>query len=197
MCFIVLVVFSLINIVFCVLYQDTIPKDEIINDKLSVCFKRVFVIAKNKAFMLLLLVCSLFMACFFAYLASVSYVYEDYFHLTQTEFSMYFAINASVSILGSVVCVLIGRKVKLKPVMRFMFTISTIAIILMCTVGQKAAPMFLISFVIFGASNTFLRPYATNLMLDMHDGDTGSASGLINFVFTILGAFGMYIGTLP
>lgn len=196
-CFLVLVLMAIINIIVCFFYEETIPQEEMNKGRLVESFKRIFVVAKNKNFMLLLIICSLIMACFFAYLSSVSYVYEDYFNLTETEFSIYFAINAGLSLLGPIAVILIGKFIKTKIVLIFTFVNSFIVIALMFSIAQFSAQAFLISFVIFGITNSFLRPYATDIMLDLHRGDTGSASGLLNFVFTILGAVGMYVGALP
>lgn len=56
---------------------------------------------------------------------------------------------------------------------------------------------FFISFVIYAIANSAFRPYATNILLDLHEGDTGSATALINFIFTMFGALGMVAGSLP
>lgn len=56
---------------------------------------------------------------------------------------------------------------------------------------------FFASFVIYAIANSAFRPYATNILLDIHKVDTGSATALINFVFTMFGALGMIAGSMP
>ena len=41
------------------------------------------------------------------------------------------------------------------------------------------------------------RPFTTNILLEQQDGDTGSASSLINFTCNIAGSLGMVLATLP
>lgn len=196
-CFFVLVLFAVGNLVLCLLYKETIPKEEILQGSFLEPIKHIFIVGKNKSFMLLLLVAAMFMACFFAYLSVASYVYEDFYSLSNTEFSIYFAINAGVSLFGPVVCIFIGHKVKCITTVNMTFIVSAIVIALLFTFGQTSAIGFLVSFAIFGITNSFLRPYITNILLGMNKRDAGSASGLINFVFTIVGAVGMFVGALP
>jgi len=40
---------------------------------------------------------------------------------------------------------------------------------------------------------TTVRPFSTDLLLDQQQGDTGSASALINFACTLFGCFGMTV----
>ena len=88
-----------------ILYQESIPNNEINKGSLFVTFGRIFVVAKNKKFSLILLIGSLYFAAFFAYLASGSFIYEDYFGLTETEFSLFFALNAVFSLAGPTISI--------------------------------------------------------------------------------------------
>ena len=49
----------------------------------------------------------------------------------------------------------------------------------------------------FSIVNSYMRPFSTNILLDQVEGDTGSASALLNFLHTLLGSIGMFIGSLP
>lgn len=62
--------------------------------------KRIGVVGKNINFSAFLLAVSFYSAPFMAYLAVASYVYEDYFGLMPTMFSVFFAINALTSVFG-------------------------------------------------------------------------------------------------
>lgn len=192
--FAVLAIISFIEIVLVCLYVETIPKEEIYTGKLKNTFLKIFEISKDKKFMALLIVASLYFAGFFTYLSSASYVYEEYFGLSEAEFSMYFAINAAISLLGPTISVIFMKKLKLKQSLRIFLTVAFISIVLIISFGQILPVIFMLSFAIFSVGNSTLRPYSTNILLDIHKGDTGSATALINFVFTFVGAIGMIVG---
>ena len=63
--------------------------------------------------------------------------------------------------------------------------------------GKFSPVVFLATMIPFSIVNSYQRPFSTNLLLDQIDGDTGSASALLNFMHTILGSLGMFIGSLP
>lgn len=195
--FFVLFVISVIEIIMTIMFKETLPENEVNHNNLWLTFERIFVVAKNKKFSILLLIASLYFAAFFAYLTCASFIYEDFFGKSEVEFSIYFAINATLSLAGPILSVWMERKLKLKLSMNLMFIFGFISTIMVFMFGHTSALAFLLSFVIYGIANSVLRPYTTNALLNLHDGDSGSASALINFVFTIFGALGMYIGSMP
>lgn len=192
--FMVLVLISLAELILVLLYQETIPVEEIYMGKLKNTFYKIFAISKDKKFMILLIVASFYFAGFFVYLSSASFVYEDYFGLSETEFSIYFAINAAISLLGPTISVVIMKKLKLYQAMSIFLITAFVSIAFVCSFGQFFAAIFMLSFSLFSVANSAFRPYSTNILLDVHNGDTGSATALINFVFTFVGAIGMVVG---
>ena len=103
--FLVLLLITVLEVVMSIMYQESIPKDEINKGSVLATFGRIFVVAKNKKFSLILVIGSLYFAAFFAYLASGSFIYEDYFGLTETEFSLFFAVNAVFSLAGPTISI--------------------------------------------------------------------------------------------
>lgn len=192
--FMVLVVISVAELIMVVLFQETIPTNEIYTGKLKNTFYKILIIAKNKKFMILLIFASLYFAGFFTYLSSASFVYEDFFGLSEAEFSIYFAINAAISLLGPTISVIIMKKFKVNQASIIFICVAFISIALILSVGQFSPIAFMLSFAIFSAANSSFRPYSTNILLDVHNGDTGSATALINFVFTFVGAIGLVVG---
>ena len=140
---------------------------------------------------------SLFFACFFSYLSLGSFIYEDFFALDETQFSLCFATTAALSLLGPVLSVVMEKRLKFKISINILFVFGFISIILVFTIGQTSPIAFLASFTIYAVANSIFRPYCTNKLLDMHDGDTGSATSFLNFIFTILGTIGMLACDLP
>lgn len=89
------------------------------------------------------------------------------------------------------------RKLSFRFSVNFMMILGAISTACVFVFGHMSPVVFLASFVIYGIANSAFRPYVTNILLDIHEGDTGSATALINFIFTMLGAIGMVSGSLP
>ena len=51
--------------------------------------------------------------------------------------------------------------------------------------------MFWIGFAPFTFFGSLIRPFSSNLLLEQQKGDTGSASSLLNGIFTVIGSVGM------
>lgn len=90
-----------------------------------------------------------------------------------------------------------GRKLSFRFSVNFMMVLGFVSTACVFIFGHMSPVAFFISFVIYGIANSAFRPYVTNIMLDLHEGDTGSATALINFIFTMFGALGMVAGSLP
>lgn len=98
--FLVLLLITFLEVIMSIMYQESILQNEINKGSVFATFARIFVVAKDIKFSLILVIASLYFAAFFAYIASGSFIYEDYFGLSETEFSLFFAINAVFSLGG-------------------------------------------------------------------------------------------------
>lgn len=192
--FLLLSIISVVELIMVVFYQETISAKEIYTGKIKDAFLKIFIVSKDKKFILYLIVSALFTTGFFIYLSSASFVYEHFFGLSETEFSLYFAANAAISLVGPALSVLFTKKFNLKQCMIIFFITSVISTFLIVSIGQTLPLLFMLSFAIYSIGGSTMRPYSTNILLDMHDGDTGSATALINFLFTFFGAIGMIVG---
>lgn len=103
--FLVLLLITFLEVIMSIMYQESIPENEINKGSVLATFGRIFVVARSKKFSLILIISSLYFAAFFAYLASGSFIYEDYFGLSETEFSLFFAFNAVLSLGGPTISV--------------------------------------------------------------------------------------------
>ena len=178
-------------------FEESIHEEERNQGGVVDSIKRIGVVGRNINFSAFLLSVSFFSAPFMAYLAVASYVYEDYFELLPTTFSIFFAINALSSVLGPLVYIRLNGKVSVRQTMRMLMAIGFAAGIAMFLFGHISPVVFLATMIPFSIANSYLRPFSTNILLDQIDGDTGSASALLNFIHTLLGSIGMLIGSLP
>ena len=179
------------------LFEESIREDERNEGGIIDSIKRLGVVGRNVNFTSFLLAVSFFSAPFMAYLAVASYVYEDFFGLKPTTFSIFFAINALSSVFGPLIYMRINSRVPAKATMWVLFIIGFAAGISMLLFGHVSPVIFLATMIPFSMANSYVRPFSTNILLDQIQGDTGSASALLNFTHTLLGSIGMFIGSLP
>jgi len=179
------------------LFEESIREDERNEGGIIDSIKRLGVVGRNVNFTSFLLAVSFFSAPFMAYLAVASYVYEDFFGLKPTTFSIFFAINALSSVFGPLIYMRINSRVPAKATMWVLFVIGFAAGISMLLFGHVSPVIFLATMIPFSMANSYVRPFSTNILLDQIQGDTGSASALLNFTHTLLGSIGMFIGSLP
>ena len=195
--FLVLTAIAAVCLIATIFFQESIHEDEINEGGVIDSIKRLGVVGKNINFSAFLLAVSFFSAPFMAYLAVASYVYEDFFGLLPTTFSIFFAINALSSVLGPILYMRINSKISAKATMWVLILVGFVAGVAMLLFGKFSPVVFLATMIPFSIVNSYQRPFSTNLLLDQIDGDTGSASALLNFMHTILGSLGMFIGSLP
>jgi len=132
-----------------------------------------------------------------AYIGVSSYIYINFFGLSATAYSYYFAINAACSILGPFIYLKIYNRLTPARITELCFLMAAVSGILLVTVGKLAPVAFLIGFIPFTVMESVLRPAGLSVLLDQQEGDTGSASSLINFVQSALWSFGLILGVLP
>ena len=195
--FIVLTAIALLCLVLALLFEESIHEDEVSEGSLGETIKRIIVVGRMKNFTPFLICVSFFSAPFMAYLAVASYTYEDYFGLSATAFSIFFAINALSLVLGPLVYMKINSRVSAKATVWALIIISAAAAVSMFTIGKTSPILFLCTMIPFSIANSYVRPFSTNILLDQLKGDTGSASALLNFAHTMFGAVGMFVGSLP
>lgn len=196
MVFIILTAIAIACIIAGILFQESIAPEEKTDGTVTDSIKQMAVIGKNPNFTPFLLAASVYSAPFMAYLAVASYMYEGYFGLSATQFSIFFAVNAAFSVLGPMSYIYVNGRVKPKNIMWGLIGIAMVFSLLIAFLGHISPVIFLCCFIPYGITNSFMRPYSTAILLEQQEGDTGSASALLNFCNTLFGSLGMLMGSL-
>lgn len=192
-----LAVISIINLILTILYKETLKEDERYTGNIIGSIGRLVTVAKNKSFFIPTVIFSLNAVPFMGYIAISSYIYVDYFKLSEQAYSYFFAANALISILGPVIYVRWLSNIDKKAFPTACFALAVLSGALVMSVGKLSPIVFLVSFMILSLTCTATRPFSTNLLFEQQKGDTGSASSLINTLFMILGSIGMSIASMP
>lgn len=177
--------------------KEVLPAEERFQGKVTQSIGRLFLVGKNKKFLGLLAIVALQSTVFMGYIAVSSYIYIDFFNLSETGFSIYFAINAAVLMLGPILSIRLGDKFSLSNIYTVGFSLCLASGAAVLLFGKWAPIALLLAFLPFSLISSIIRPLAINALLSHQESDTGSAASLINFGFTLLGSLGMILGTLP
>jgi len=157
---------------------------------------RLLVVLKNLGSSSLLLIFSLAPIALMAFLASASYIYIDGFGLTEGQFSLFFAFNATCAMVGPTIYMRMRRHIEPKLIITICFTLIALCGVAVSVFGHISPWWFALSVGPVTMAVIAVRIPGTHLMLEQQDEDTGSASALINFFAMFMGSMGMQLVTL-
>lgn len=195
MTFIALALITTPSLVGALLLQETLPKEQRTTVSTFKSVFNVITVAKNKRFTSLLLVGGLLSAPFMAYLSLASFIYIRNFELSETAFSIFFALAAAASSLGPIIYMRIGLK-NLRLTFLVGFSIAALSALLILFVGHINPIVFLLCYIPFPITTMYFRPMVTDLLLSAQKENIGAASSFLNFGYTVIGSIGMMVGTL-
>ena len=187
----VLTVAGLIVFVLSFLYKETLPEEERLTGSAFASIGKLVTVGKNPGFLVPCVIFSLYNFAFMGYISVSSYIYVDFFGLSEQMYSYFFAVNALVSLLGPVVYVRFLLKMDKQKLIHLCFFGYIAAGIILLLLGQRLPLLFWIGFAPFTFCGSLIRPFSSNLLLEQQKGDTGSASSLLNGIFTCIGSLGM------
>ena len=195
MTFVALAILMGIALIGAFLLEETLPQSARTTESTLHSILQLRVVAKNKNFMSLLMLGSLLGAPYMGYLAIASYIYINDFGLSETMFSIFFAINSAFAVLGPILYMRVSHLSK-KVLFHAAFVLSTISALLLYFVGDMGPIAFLLCYVPFTIMSCFTRPFVSDMLLSAQKTDIGAAASLMNFGFTVIGSIGMIVGSL-
>jgi len=195
MTFVALAILMGIALIGAFLLEETLPQSARTKESTLHSILQLRVVAKNKNFMSLLMLGSLIGAPYMGYLAIASYIYINDFGLSETMFSIFFAINSAFAVLGPILYMRVSHLPK-KVLFNAAFILATISALLLYFVGDMGPVAFLLCYVPFTIMSCFTRPFVSDMLLSAQKTDIGAAASLMNFGFTVVGSIGMIVGSL-
>ena len=187
-------VITMAVLILALLMRDPLPEGDRLDTGVIRSFGRLGKVLSNRTFTCFLVGIILIQIPMMSYISSSSYIYENQFGLSSTGYSLYFAATALASVIGPMVYIRVRR---FDP-----FSIS-LGIYISCLVfgslmflfGHKGPLFFALCFAPTMMTSAISRPFATAILLNLQRQDTGSASSLTNFSFTLSGTVGMLLIT--
>lgn len=194
--FVVLIAAGAVNLAASFFFEETLPESERYKGSFWSTFGRLAVVGKNVGFTGVLTVFSLLAAPYMAYVAVSSYVYVQYFGLSEQVYSYFFAANSFFAVVGPFLYMKLIGIVSPRQFTYGCFIFTVVAAAALLTVGSISPWCFLIAFLPVTIMESAARPFSTAILLDQQKTDIGSASSLINAVNTVFGSLGMMLGAL-
>ena len=195
--FYLLTILGVINLSVAFLFCETLPEHKRYHGGILNSLTLLLEVGRKKYFMSSLMMFSILSAPYMAYLSASSFIYVEFFDLTAQEYSYFFAVNSAASIAGPILYLKLKDLMTNVGMIRLTFFVAMMSGILVLSVGQTAAVIFLLAFLPFTAIGAVIRPFAMEILLLEAKENVGTASSVINFVPTLLGSLGMMLGTLP
>ena len=194
--FVVLTVVGTVCLLLSLLYQETLGAAERYDGTVLGSLGRLVTVGKNAGFLVPCLIFSLYNLAFMGYIAMSSYIYVDFFGLSEQVYSYFFAANAALSLIGPMIYVKFFTRTNKRKFANVCFIGYVLCGVLLLLLGHNAPVLFWLGFAPFSLLGTISRPFSTNILLEQQSGDTGSASSLINGVSTIFGSVGMMTASM-
>ena len=195
--FYLLTILGAINLIVAFLFCETLPEHKRYRGGILNSLTLLLDVARKKYFMAVLIMFALLSKPYMAYLSASSFIYVEFFDLTAQEYSYFFAVNSAASIAGPILYLKLKNSMTNVGLLRLCFFVAMTSGLLVLSVGQTRAVMFLMAFLPFTVIGAVSRPFAMELLLLEAKENVGTAASVINFVPTLFGSIGMMLGTLP
>ena len=155
--------------------------------------KKLSDVVKDKGFTMFMMMICIFTASQLAYISVSSYIYQDKFGLTTTEYSL--ALGAAC-ILGLLLSSLV-RHLHLRnlAVVTVVFFLGLTSLVMMTFVAEYGWIFFMLSIVPCCSNTITARSFGFEILMNHHAGDNGSVSSVLNFNTFILAFMGMVIAS--
>ncbi len=194
--FIAPALFGVICLIISLFVTETLPEDQRVTGGMSAMLSGMKGLFRDRAFMSFLIIICLFNLPLMAYLAVSSYVYEDTFGFSETEYSLVLACALifsiiMMSVINKVTCHTVNKKL-----IPLFFVIGLIGSVLMYAVGHDSWVTFLVAYLFLVTAGATIRPWGMSVLMRSYPGNSGTVSSMINFMFFMMATIGMVLATV-
>lgn len=166
------------------------------NQSLTATFSRLGSVIAQKKFRSPFLLFSAMTMPFMSYLAVSAFVFQNWFGLSPQWFSVFFAINASFSLLAPLAHIYIFSRLNRSTVISVQLFIVTLSGILLVLFGRDNPWVFAALMAPITFCGSALRPPGTYIMLKAVRGDNGVVASLIQFGAMLFASVAMVLAPM-
>ena len=193
----VLLIFGLIGFGLTLLYDETLAEEERLQGSAFKSFRALGAVMHNKSFVWIVLIYSVLLIPYYAYINMSPYIYVTDFGLNEQVYSYYYAGCALFSMIGPFIYIRYLTDVDKNRMSYLGFGACIFAGVAIILVGNLAPIIFCFLMFVFNLAINILRPFSTNIILEQQKNDVGSASSVMNMSFNLFGCVGMLLASAP
>ena len=186
-----LLILGLGSLVGCLFIRESIPRKSI--HSIPRVFLGLFSVLKDPFFRKALVLFSLPALYALGFVGGSALIFMSEFGVSSGVFSLMFAANAVFAIIGAVLYVPALRRLSVRRITMLSFLVMALSGVLIMTLGRSSALAFLLCVMPGTTAGAMLRPLSVDMMMDAGGRDSGAASSMINFFFTLVGSLGMQV----
>lgn len=93
--------FSVLLLVLAIPFKESLPKSRRVTGKFGTAFKNYGVLAKNKHFVVHVILKGSALGVLFAYISSAPFIIQDHYHFSQLQFGLFMGVNALFVAMGA------------------------------------------------------------------------------------------------
>jgi DHA1 family bicyclomycin/chloramphenicol resistance-like MFS transporter len=181
---------GILTFCFSLFYKET--NKALSNRNLVRTWMRLFAVLQNSNFRRLAILFDVFAMSVMAFVGIAAVTYVKHFGVSEEEFSLFFAANAVLLVVGGPLYLVLTRRIKPIHILTSCFVLMVISGILMTTLANLSPFLFAGSMAFASLATALSRPPSNSLILEQLEGDTGSASSIIISLYTLLGSIGLF-----
>lgn len=199
--FVALAVMGIIGLVIALVISETMHADHRLAagvvPALRDMMMRVRSLLSKRSFTAMALIVGVAGLAYMGYIAVASYILLDDFDSGYVIYNLVYAGICGVSVLAPFVYLRISKMMSPRALTVLCAVLGLVAAALMAVFGIWGPFAFFCCFVPYALMEGIIRPHAFVVLLDQPPDQVGSASAFANFVYTMLGAAGTVVMTLP
>lgn len=158
---------------------------------------RIPIVLKNRDFSSLLVLFSATCMPFMSYLAVSSYVFQETFGYSAQSYSIFFAFNAVMCLLGPITYAHLFNRCNRRRIISTCLFLTCLFGGLLIVLGSWNAWVFALLCAPISFCTSAVRPPSTVLMMNLFHSDTGTVTALINSGGLLFGSFAMFLSLFP
>lgn len=171
--------------------------EERLTGPLSGIFKEIGDVVRDRSFSVFAIMMTAFACAQLAYISVSSYVFQDTFGLTSTEYSLALAGTLVGSIVLMVVLQRFVPKLKTDTVLAILLALGIVSLVVMLFLSPLHWAVFMVSMIPCAGAAMLARSYGFGILMSQRQDGGGAVSSVLNFAFFAFCCVGMIVASLP
>ncbi len=199
--FVALAVMGAVDLLLALLVTETLlPEQRLASGVLPALrdtLSRGRALLSRRAFCAMALIVALAGLPYMGYIAVASYILLDDFGASYFVYNLVYAGTCGVSVLAPFVYLRVSKVMRPKPLTLLCIVLGLAGAALTWFFGPWGPLALFLCFAPYALMEGIIRPHAFVVLLDQPPEQVGSASAIVNFMYTVFGAIGTVVMTLP